>query len=1184
MNATALTQLGVPTAPSFKPAFKTAIRVPQEEDTAMLVSLWLSALQTMSDTLYVVVCDGQEQLNRLETELHFFGVDAYVLADWETLVYDRLSVHEDIVAERIRLLSHMPKTGILLVSVQTLLQRLAPPSWLLMQHFEIAVGDTFDMAKRRQTLVQAGYKAVDSVYAAGEFAIRGGLIDIFVVGQALPFRLELFDDTVESIRFFDPDTQRTVSDETLKALAKDGSGTAYPKSAKTDKFSILPAKEFPFDDKETFRHNFARLFVDSSHRKVDFYNDVMMGVMPAGIEYYQPLFFDEAVWQTGSLFAYLPDNCLFVLPKNLSKLVDTVWEQIDGRYHNYRYDKDNPIVPPTLLYLPSDKLFGHINAFGQAILGDEGKPMFDEAIIAPLPNVAINHQLDEPLTALFDFMASSSVPVLLVAETPGRREVLLELLRNKVDVRLFANFTDFVGSTLKPSQVGLTIAPIERGFILTHNAEGGGVAVVSESHIFFGRQVLQTRRRKQATLSQAFLVKSVTELSEGSLVVHIEHGIGRYLGLVILDVGEGEQEFIHLKYADDASIYVPITHLALIGRYSGTDSEAVGLSKIGSGKWDKARQKTLEQIYDVAAELLNVQARRRAKEGISFSIDVTAYELFASGFAFEETADQRAAIEAVMSDMRQNKPMDRLICGDVGFGKTEVAMRAAFIAVMAGYQVAVLVPTTLLAGQHEDSFKNRFADWAIRIESLSRFGSKIKQDKVLADLSEGKVDIVIGTHKLLQDDVQFAKLGLMIIDEEHRFGVRHKERIKALQANIDSLSMTATPIPRTLNMALSGMQDISIIATPPARRLAIKTFVVEKNTQTIIDAVLREILRGGQVYYLHNEVASIEAVAQSLAELIPEARVGVAHGQMAERELSVVMSDFYHKKYNVLMASTIIETGIDVPNANTIIINRADKFGLAQLHQLRGRVGRSHHQAYCYLFVPSIKGLSSDAAKRLEAVSRANTLGAGFMLASEDLEIRGAGELLGKEQSGNMQTIGFGLYMDMLNRATRAIKAGKEPKLDTPLDLVSDINMHTSALIPNEYLGDVHERLLFYKRIAATEQIQELADIRTEMIDRFGAMPTPLAHLFLVHKLRILAKPLGITKIDVTALAITLEFSADTPVDAGTIIALIQSDTHYRMNGATGIKYTFKSPKEVSERFDAVLELLAYFKAQTNTE
>ena len=725
----------------------------------------------------------------------------------------------------------------------------------------------------------------------------------------------------------------------------------------------------------------------------------------------------------------------------------------------------------------------------------------------------------------------------------------------------------------KLPQVGLTVAPIERGVYVPER-----LVLISETQLF-GRQVLQTRRRRQSGVSEEFLVKSVTEITEGSPVVHIEHGIGRYNGLITLDVGDGEQEFIHLKYADDASIYVPVANLQMINRYSGGDPALAPLHKIGSGKWDKAKQKALEQIHDVAAELLNMQARREAKVGIHFKIDASQYELFASQFAFEETPDQANAIHAVMEDMRQNQPMDRLICGDVGFGKTEVAMRAAFIAVSAGYQVAVLVPTTLLAGQHEDNFRDRFADWPVRIETLSRFGGKKHQETVLTDLAAGKVDIVIGTHKLLQPDVKFSNLGLMIVDEEHRFGVRHKERIKAIQTDVDSMSMTATPIPRTLNMALSGMRDMSIIATPPARRLAIKTFVMQKTDALMKEAILRELLRGGQVYLLHNDVASIERMAETIRELVPEARVGVAHGQMQERQLEQVMQQFYHKKFNVLICSTIIETGIDVPNANTIIIERADKFGLAQLHQLRGRVGRSHHQAYCYLLVPSIKGLKGDAKRRLHAIERANTLGAGFMLASEDLEIRGAGEILGKQQSGNMQAIGFSLYMDMLERATKAIKAGKEPDLSTPLSLTSEINLHSSALIPEEYLHDVHQRLLFYKRISNADDKEALIDIRTEMIDRFGTLPEQTKQLFAIHGLRIQAEPLKINKIDANSNSMTLEFAPDTPVDALAIIKLIQSNgQRYRMNGASGIRYQDADKLATpQQRVTAIQELLRYF-------
>ncbi|MDO4441730.1 MAG: transcription-repair coupling factor [Moraxella sp.] len=1144
------------------------------------LAFWLANHTKIQKQLHLVICKNQAELHSLADELAFFGVKAHVFADYETLVYDNLSVHQDIISERIELLTHMPTTGVLLVAVQTLMQKITPPSHLLGRFFDLQVGDTFDLTSQRARLDKAGYEAVDNVYVAGEFAVRGSILDIFVIGQPLPFRLELFDDEIESIKLFNPDTQRTISQDELAKLKQDGifDGMTPPDTAKIEHFRLLPAREFDLDDKENFRQNFASLFPSTSARKFELYNDVMSGISPAGIEYYMPLFFELSEWQNhGSLFSYLPDDTLIVCDDTLSAHHQEFWTQVNDRHHSRAFDKDTPILPPDYLYLPSNEFFQALKSYPRAVFGNQDalSAPFNNATTKSVPNLPINHQKDEPLDEFICFVHDCDEPVLLACESAGRREIILELLKGKLNTAVVGDFGAFVDDLPAfDDTLAVTVAPIERGLWLTGEH---GFCVITEAQIF-GRQISHTKQRRQNSLSQAFLIKSVSEMSEGSLVVHLSYGIGRYVGLVVLDVGEGEQEFIHIKYADDANVYVPITNLALIGRYSGTDSEAVPLSKIGSGKWDKARQKTLTDIYDVAAELLNVQARRNARQGINFDIDMAAYELFASGFEYEETLDQQVAIDAVMADMKQSKPMDRLICGDVGFGKTEVAMRAAFIAVSAGYQVAVLVPTTLLAGQHEDSFKNRFADWAIKIESLSRFVGKKTQDKVLSDLAEGKVDIVIGTHRLLQDDVKFKNLGLMIIDEEHRFGVRHKEKIKAMQSDVDTLTMTATPIPRTLNMALSGMQDISIIATPPARRLAIKTFVAEKNEQTTKDAILREILRGGQVYYLHNDVASINSAAESLSELIPEVRVGVAHGQMAEKELYGIMSDFYHKKTNVLVASTIIETGIDVPNANTIIINRADKFGLAQLHQLRGRVGRSHHQAYCYLFVPSIKGLASDAKKRLDAISRANTLGAGFMLASEDLEIRGAGEILGKEQSGNMQTIGFGLYMDMLERATKAIKSGKTPSLETPLDLVSDINIHASALIPSDYLSDVHERLLFYKRIANAQETDELNDLKSEMIDRFGSMPIALANLFLVHKMRVQSMPLGITKIDVTGQSLTLEFKADTPIDGLAIIKLIQSNDGYRMAGATTLKHNFKDEKDVNARVNAVFELLKYFE------
>ncbi len=1144
-------------------------------------SLWLASLNQpdseQHQRLKVVVTYDQNQLNQLETELAFCGVNAYVFPDWETLTYDDLSPHQDIISERIHLLTNMPTTGVLLISVQTLMQRVAPASWLLGQHFDLSVGDVFDSENQQQKLISVGYRRVDNVFEPGEFAVRGSVIDIFTIGQLYPIRLDLLDNNIESIRFFNPQTQRRLTVEDLQDLPDYLHG--FHKSdilEKIHSFQVLPAKEFPLDTgKEIFRANFASQFSHISARKVELFNDVMNGIATAGLEYYQPLFFTEDIWQNYSdFFSYLPKNSLFIIDERFDESYKNFWRQIQQRYEDRRHNIDKPILSPQQLYLTEQIFYEKLAQYGRVIVGETLTKQRAGAFniqLNTMPDLTVEPQLAEPMQRLLTFIHSQELPVLLVAETAGRQEILLELLKNKLSINKISNFQEFINKK-QNNQVYLTVAPIERGIWLPDSC-----IVISETQLF-GRQVLQTRRRRQSDVSEEFLVKSISELNIGDPVVHIEHGVGRYQGLVTLEFDDELQEFIHLMYADDANIYVPVSNLQLINRYMGGDGSQAPLHHIGSGKWEKAKQKALSQIHDVAAELLNVQARRKARVGISFSIDMAQYELFASEFAFEETPDQARAIFEVMQDMKKNTPMDRLICGDVGFGKTEVAMRSAFIAVQAGYQVAVLVPTTLLAGQHEDNFMDRFANWAVRIESLSRFGTKKQHEKILQDLADGKVDIIIGTHRLLQQDVKFAKLGLMIVDEEHRFGVRDKERIKALQSDIDVLSMTATPIPRTLNMALHKIRNMSIIATPPARRLAIKTFVMQKTDNLLKEAILRELLRGGQVFLLHNDVASIERMAENIRELVPEARVAVAHGQMKERELEHVMQSFYHKKYTVLVCTTIIETGIDIPNANTIIIERADKFGLAQLHQLRGRVGRSHHQAYCYLLVPSLKGLTTDAQKRLEAISRANTLGAGFMLASEDLEIRGAGELLGKQQSGNMQALGFNLYMDMLQRATKAIKAGNQPDLTTPLSLTSDINLRCSALIPEEYLSDVHQRLLFYKKISNADNLEALIHVRSEMIDRFGNLLEPTKNLFAIHQLRLLAEPLKITKIDGNHKTITFEFSPNTPVDAIKIIQLIQSNPQqYRMYGATGIKFIDeKSLANAQDRIEVVKNLLNF--------
>lgn len=1119
-----------------------------------LSSLLLSELlQQRPQQLIVMVARNTSQMAQIEEELAFFGVQPHLFPDWETLPYDRLSPHQDIISERLSLLANMPKTGIILLAASTLAQRVAPPSWLLGQHFDIKKGQRFDVESERQRLARAGYRAVDTVYEPGEFAVRGSLMDIFPTGQHAPIRIELFDDEIETLRRFDPETQRTTEH--------------------IEQFTLLPAREFPLiEGRGEFRARFAEMFPDASPKKLPLYQDVLNGIAAPGLEYYQPLFFQQDVFREGgTFFDYLPEQALIATDIGIEDSLNSFWLEISQRYEDRRHQRDQPILPPNELFLTVNELFGRLKNHGRLVLSEQ--PVSERAgvlnVNASVPaKLPIDHKASEPLQALKNFIQLFKGRLLIVAESAGRRESLKDLFKPLWrDLPVCDSLQDFMQGE---HQVAIAVSPLERGIWLEispnpslikrgtppleKGGHGGDFAMIVENQLFEQR-VVQRRRRKGSEVSEEFLIKSLSELSIGAPVVHIDHGVGRYGGLVTLEIDEQTHEFLQVDYADNAKVYVPVANLQLISRYSAGDPDHAPLHKLGTDTWNKAKRKALEQIHDVAAELLNIQARRQAKPGIAFDIDEHAYQQFATGFAFEETVDQANAITATLYDMSQDKPMDRLVCGDVGFGKTEVAMRAAFVAVHSGRQVAVLVPTTLLAQQHYENFKDRFADWPVRIEVLSRFGATKDQKKAVADLQEGKVDIVIGTHKLLQDTIKFNDLGLMIVDEEHRFGVRDKEKIKALRADVDMLTLTATPIPRTLNMAFSGMRDLSIIATPPARRLAVKTFVMEHNNATVKEAVLRELLRGGQVYFLHNDVDSIERCADELRSLLPEARVAVAHGQMRERELEQVMQQFYHKQYNVLVCSTIIETGIDVPSANTIIIERADKLGLAQLHQLRGRVGRSHHQAYAYLLVPSIKGLKGDAEKRLDAIQRASTLGAGFVLATEDLEIRGAGELLGEEQSGNMQAIGFSLYMDMLERATKAIQQGKTPNLDAPLSLTSEINLHMPALIPDEYLGDVHQRLLFYKRISDLNDLEKLNAIRIEMIDRFGLPPQPVKNLFAVHQIRIRAEKLGIEKMDINSNGGILEFSPDTPVEAMTIIKLMQSRPNiFRMEGGQRLR------------------------------
>ncbi len=1026
-------------------------------------ALLFKEIAVQHSSLLVVVARNNQHVAQLESELEFYGIKPTIFPDWEILPYDRLSPHQDIVSERLAILSNMPQKGVLLISASTLAQRVAPYSWVLGEHFDIRVGQKFDLEQQKLRLVQAGYHLVDTVYDHGEFAVRGSIMDIFASGQDAPIRIDLFDDEIDTLKFFDPETQRTTT--TLKS------------------FTVLPAKEFPLKEaRSIFRDRYSELFPTANPKKNPIYQDVLDGIASPGIEFYLPLFFDKTYMQSQStLTTYFPKNCIVITNNDIDTDLTSFWKEVFRRYEDRRHNADQPILPPDELFIAPNNLLSALNQFPRMLVSAEAVEEKVGALnlkVEQPPKLPVDPKKDKPFAVVKKYIDEANHPVLLVAESAGRRESLRDGLRASLgDIPSVDSFEQFQKSQFA---IAITNAPLDRGLLLTDE-----LSVISENQLYEHR-VVQRRRKRQQEVSEEFLIRSLTELSIGAPVVHIDHGVGRYAGLITLAIEGQDYEFLQLDYAEEAKVYVPVTNLHLISRYSGGDPDLAPLHKIGTDAWSKAKRKALEQIHDVAAELLHIQARRQSKPGFGFEVDQSLYMQFASGFAYEETLDQANAIEATLYDMQQAKPMDRLVCGDVGFGKTEVAMRAAFVAVQNGKQVAVLVPTTLLAQQHYESFKDRFADWPVRIEVLSRFGSNKTHTKNIEDLAEGKVDIVVGTHKLLQENVQFKDLGLMVVDEEHRFGVRDKERIKALRADVDMLTLTATPIPRTLNMAFSGMRDLSIIATPPARRLAVKTFVQEHTEASIKEAILRELLRGGQVYFLHNEVDTIERAAENIRVLVPEARVAVAHGQMRERELEQVMQQFYHKEYNVLVCSTIIETGIDVPNANTILIERADKLGLAQLHQLRGRVGRSHHQAYAYLLVPSIKHLKGDAEKRLDAIQRASTLGAGFMLATEDLEIRGAGELLGEQQSGSMQAIGYSLYMEMLEKATKAIQQGKTPNFDAPLSLTAEINLHIPALIPDEYLGDVHQRLLFYKRISNTDTQEKLDNIRMELIDRFG--------------------------------------------------------------------------------------------------
>lgn len=1117
------------------------------------LSLAVAEAASAAKRFTLLLTADSQSAERLQEELAFFAPDLPVLhfPDWETLPYDVFSPHQDIISQRIATLYRLPeiKHGVLVVPIATALHRLAPTRFLLGSGLLLDVGQKLDVEEMRARLEAAGYRCVDTVYEHGEFAVRGALIDLFPMGSETPYRIDLFDDEIETLRTFDPETQRSVD--------------------KVESIRLLPAREFPLEKKAVtdFRGRFRERF-DVDYRRCPIYQDLASGITPAGIEYYLPLFFEE----TGTLFDYLPgDTQVFSLP-GIEQAAEQFWLDARTRYEDRRVDPERPLLPPADIFLPVEDCFARLKQWPRVVVSQEdvevgvGRERFDAR---SLPDLAIQAKASEPLAALRRFIEEYPGRVLFCAESAGRREVLLELLaRLKLKPLEVANWHEFTASR---ERLAICIAPLDEGLLLDQ------IALIAESPLF-GQRVMQRRRREKSRDGGDNVIKNLTELREGAPVVHIDHGVGRYLGLVTMEFDGQAAEFLALMYAEEAKLYVPVASLHLIARYTGSDDALAPLHRLGSETWQKAKRKAAEQVRDVAAELLDIYARRAAREGHAFKDPAVDYATFSAGFPFEETPDQQAAIDAVRADMLAGKPMDRLVCGDVGFGKTEVAMRAAFIAVHSGKQVAVLVPTTLLAQQHYNSFRDRFADWPVTVEVMSRFKTAKEVNEAVAKLAEGKIDIVIGTHKLLQDDVRFKDLGLCIIDEEHRFGVRQKEQLKALRSEVDILTLTATPIPRTLNMAVSGMRDLSIIATPPARRLSVRTFVLEQQDSVIKEALLRELLRGGQVYYLHNDVKTIEKCAADLQALVPEARVGIGHGQMHERELERVMSDFYHKRFNVLVASTIIETGIDVPSANTILIERADKFGLAQLHQLRGRVGRSHHQAYAYLLTPPRKGMTEDAQKRLEAIANAQDLGAGFVLATHDLEIRGAGELLGDGQSGQIQAVGFTLYMEMLERAVKAIRKGEQPNLEQPLGGGPEVNLRVPALIPDDYLPDVHTRLILYKRIASAADEDGLKELQVEMIDRFGLLPEPTKNLMRLTLLKLQAEKLGIKKVDAGPQGGRIEFAADTCVDPLVLIKLIQGQPNrYKFEGATLFKFQvpMERPEERFNTLEALLERLA---------
>lgn len=1110
----------------------------------------------------IVITDDTAQAYQLEKEIRFFSddkaVDIHLFPDWETLPYDHFSPHQDIVSKRLETLYLLSKkqSGIFLVPVNTLLQRLAPVEYVGQYLLYLNAGQTLDPTEFRRNLEKAGYLHVGQVMSHSEFCVRGSIIDLFPMGSDKPFRIDLFDDEIDSIRYFDPASQRSLDP--------------------VDNIRLLPAREFPTDKDaiSRFRANYLEQFSQaSSNEQESILYQVSKGTMPGGVEYYLPLFFEK----TATLFDYLHEDAIFTFTDNLPSASEKFWQNLHNRHEQYQFNLARPLLAPEQLYLSQQELQTALKAWPSAKIsadsGAKGKAQVDYKTKSVV-NIGIDTLATNPYAAIQAEVKKAQEQnklVLFVAESAGHKESLINILKKaKLEVNPVSSFTQALQS--KNEKLLICVGQIEDSFDCTDKAKP--LLLITEKQLLGHKVSRRKQRSKSTTVDESAIIRNLAELSEGSPVVHMEHGVGRFLGLQTLDAGGVTTEYLTIQYAKEAKLYVPVSSLHLISRYSGGEAEHAPLHLLGNDTWSKAKQKAAEKVRDVAAHLLDIYAKRAAKPGFAYPIDWHEYEKFAHSFAYQETIDQETAINAVLQDMGSNNAMDRLVCGDVGFGKTEVAMRAAFICAMHGKQVAILVPTTLLAQQHYENFKNRFSQFPFEIDVVSRFVSKKDQKAVMERLAGGQIDIVVGTHKLIQKDVKFRDLGLVIIDEEHRFGVRQKERFKALRADVDILTLTATPIPRTLNMALSGMRDLSIIATPPAKRLAVKTFVLQRHKEIIREAIMREILRGGQVYFLHNEVKTIEQTAADIAEIVPEARIAIGHGQMRETELENVMNDFYHQRYNVLVCSTIIETGIDVASANTIIMDRADHLGLAQLHQLRGRVGRSHHQAYAYLLTPHPRRMTKDATKRLEAIASLENLGAGFALATHDLEIRGAGELLGDGQSGQINAVGFSLYMDMLEAAVEALKEGREPSLNDVLGKQTEVELRIPALLPEDYIGDVNMRLAMYKKLASCKSNDEIDDFQIELIDRFGLLPQSAKNLVQLSVAKLLAATIGINKIEANEQGGTIDFAQDTKIDPGYLIQMIQKQPRkFAFDGPSKLKFMHKTEAN-QERLDFVQNIL----------